>query len=306
MEYALQVSGSYDDILDAAAFATDRGLVALALPDHYLMAFSEEKAKTTPAPDAFVQFGGLARDTTDIDLVMLVSPITFRHPAVLAKMAMTLAEMSSGRFALGVGTGWMDREHEVFGFDYPEIAERFDMLEDALGYLRAAFDPDSPGYTGARYTLEEFPLSPMPSTNVPIVIGGTGPHKTPRLAGMFADEFNIYPGPDLAERIERFRAAAMEAGRDPDEIRLSTSGQVAAAETETEFEELMNEYAAEMGIDRDELDAQYDKRQTPRGTYEQVNERFEGFRALGISRFYFQGIFTPIDTAALLDGLGIT
>jgi len=117
MEYALQVSGPYPRLLEAASFAVDRGLVALALPDHYLMALDEEKAKETPAPDAFIQFGGLARETEGIDLVMLVSPITFRHPAVLLKMAVTLDRMSDGRFTLGVGTGWMVREHEVFGFD---------------------------------------------------------------------------------------------------------------------------------------------------------------------------------------------
>ena len=128
MEYGLQVAGPYTELLYAASFAADRGLVALALPDHYLLALDEEEAKTKPAPDAFIQLGGLARETTDIDLVMLVSPITFRHPAVLLKMAVTLNRMSNGRFTLGVGTGWMDREHEIFGFEYPPMAERFDLL----------------------------------------------------------------------------------------------------------------------------------------------------------------------------------
>jgi len=146
----------------------------------------------------------------------------------------------------------------------------------------------------------------MPTKKVPIVIGGTGRHKTPRLAGRFADEFNIYPGPNLPERIDSFRTAAIDAGRNPDEIRLSTSGQVVAAETEAEFEELMDSNASEAGIDRKELDEHYDERQTPRGTYEQVTHQLDGFRDLGISRFYFQGIFTPTDTAKLFDGLGIT
>ena len=305
MEYALQAAGPYRRLLDAAEFAKERGLVALALPDHYLMALSDEEARTTPAPDAFIQLGGLARDTADIDLVMLVSPITFRHPGVLAKMAVTLDRMSSGRFTLGIGTGWMDREHEVFGFDYPDISERFARLEEALAYITAAFDPETPGFSGDFYQLEPFPLAPAPLGKIPILVGGTGAHKTPRLAGIYADEFNVYPGPDLADRIERFRSAAVETGRDPESILLSSSGQVVAAETEAEFEDLMNANALEAGISREELDGHYEKRQTPRGTYEQVSEILDGFADLGIERFYFQGVFNQPDMGRLLDGLGV-
>jgi alkanesulfonate monooxygenase SsuD/methylene tetrahydromethanopterin reductase-like flavin-dependent oxidoreductase (luciferase family) len=305
MEYALQVSGPYTRLLEAASFAVDRGLVALALPDHYLFALDEDKAKETPAPDAFIQFGGLARETDGIDLVMLVSPITFRHPAVLLKMAVTLDRMSDGRFTLGVGTGWMDREHEVFGFDYPEMAERFERLEEALAYITAGLDPEQPGFKGDHYELEAFPISPAPIGKLPLLVGGTGPHKTPRLAGQYADEFNIYPGADMADRIERFRNAAVEAGRDPDEIRLSSSGQVFAADTRAEFEKLMDLNAAEAGISREELEGHYEKRQTPRGTFDEVNEQLDGFANMGVSRFYFQGVFMPTDTGKLLDGLGI-
>ncbi len=305
MQYALQVAGPYDRLIDAAAFAKERGLVALALPDHYLMALSDEEARTTPALDAFIQLGGLSRDTADIALVMLVSPITFRHPAVLAKMAVTLDRMSGGRFTLGIGTGWMDREHEVFGFAYPDMNERFARLEEALGYVTAALDPDTPGFAGEFYQLEAFPLSPAPLDKIPILVGGMGAHKTPRLAGRYADEFNIYPGPDFAGRIERFRAAAIDAGRDPDDILLSSSGQVVAAETEADFENLMSSNASQAGITREELDAHYEKRNTPRGTYEQVREILSGFSELGIERFYVQGVFFRPDMGKLFDGLGV-
>lgn len=305
MEYALQVAGPYVELLEAASFASDRGLVALALPDHYLLALDEEGAKTTPAPDAFVQLGGLARETNDIDLAMLVSPITFRHPAVLLKMAVTLDRMSNGRFTLGIGTGWMDREHEVFGFEYPPMSERFDRLEEALGYVSAGLDPNNPGFEGDHYRLESFPLSPSPIGRLPLLVGGTGRYKTPRLAGEFADEFNVYPGPDMVERIQRFREAATDVGRDPDAIRLSSSGQVVASATEAEFEDRMDMDAKAAGLSREELEIHYEKRRTPRGTYEQVNDQLAGFEALGVSRFYLQGVFVPSDTGKLLDGLGI-
>jgi alkanesulfonate monooxygenase SsuD/methylene tetrahydromethanopterin reductase-like flavin-dependent oxidoreductase (luciferase family) len=305
MEYALQVGGGYEHVLEGARFAHDHGLVALALPDHYLMAIAEDEAASTPAPDAFAQFGGLARETEDIELVMLVTPITFRHPAVLAKMAVTIDLMSGGRFVLGVGTGWLDREHEVFGIPYPPMAERFEMLEEALGYLSAAFDPAHPGYRGNRYRLEAFPLAPAPERPIPLLVGGLGGHRTPSLAGRYAHEFNVYPGSDIADRIARCRKAAADAGRDPDTIRLSSSGQVLAAATEAEFEDLMDARAADAGMSREELEAHFDRRKTPRGTFEQVREQLDGLGAVGVERFYFQGIFAGGDTKALLEGLEI-
>lgn len=303
MEFGIQVTGNYDHVLAMAHLAMERNLAAIALPDHYLMALDEEQAKETPANDAFIQFGGLARETSDIELVMLVSPITFRHPAVILKSAVTLHNMSDGRFKLGVGTGWMDREHEVFGFDYPEMAERFDRLDEALGYITAALDPDHPGFSGHHYTLEAFPLAPAPVTPLPIVVGGTGAHKTPRLAGTYAHEFNVYPGRDLADRIQRMKGAAVDAGRDPADILLTSSGQVMAAETEADFESLMAERAAEAGMTRDELEDHFEKRQTPRGTFEQVRATLDGFGTLGIRRFYFQAIFAPGDLDTLMRGL---
>lgn len=306
MEYGIQVTGDYDHVLGMAQLAMERELAAVALPDHYLMALDEEQAKTTPANDAFAQFAGLARETSEIDLVMLVSPITFRHPAVIAKAATTIHNMSGGRLRLGVGTGWMDREHEVFGFEYPTMSERFERLAEALAYLAAAFDETHPGFSGTHYNLEPFPLNPPPVSPIPIVIGGTGAHKTPRLAGTYAHEFNVYPGEDLGDRIRRMRDAANAAGRDPDTIMLSSAGQVIATETTREFEELMDERAAESGMSREELEDYFNKRKTPRGTYEQVRATLDEFASHGITRFYFQAIFAPGDLDALMKGLELT
>ncbi|MEX0698511.1 MAG: LLM class flavin-dependent oxidoreductase, partial [Acidimicrobiia bacterium] len=98
MDVALQLRGSYAEVLGAARWAEAEGLVALAMPDHYLAGTDP----TLPAYDHLVQFAGLARETNHIELVNLVSPVTFRHPAVYAKMAVTLAEMSDNRFVLGL------------------------------------------------------------------------------------------------------------------------------------------------------------------------------------------------------------
>ncbi len=288
MEFALQLSGDYDTLLDAARFVERRDMAALAMPDHYLMARDEEKAKTTPANDAFVQLGGLAREAGNIELGVLVSPITFRHPAVLAKMAITLATMATGTFSLGVGTGWMEREHEVFGIDFPETAERFEMLEEALQYVSAALDPASPGYRGTRYQLEEFPISPQPDRAVKLIVGGTGSRKTPHLAGRFADEFNAYPADDLAERIDRARQAAAAAERDPEALLLSTSGVIQGADSEAELNTILDRRAEELGISRQKLNEAHRDRNSPVGTWDQLREMLAAWEAEGIRRIYIQ------------------
>ncbi len=307
MEYGLQTSGSYDRVLTAARWAEDQGLAAFALPDHYLMARDESKAGEVPAPDALIQLAGLARETERIELSVLVSPITFRHPAVLAKSAIEISLMSGGRFTLGVGTGWMAREHEVFGFPYPDLNERFERLEDALGYLAAAFADEPTGHDGPFYQLEKFPIQPHRA--VPMVIGGMGAHKTPRLAGTFAHEYNVYPAEpaEFRARIERARTAAVAAGRDPDALRLSSSGAVVAGATRAEYLANLAKLAEESGQTVEQLEEHFASRRTPCGTYEQIREILTDMADAGVSRFYLQSISDEsLDhTAALLDAIRV-
>ena len=276
-------------MLAAALWAEEEGLAAFAVPDHYLGAGGGQADKV-PASDGLIQLGGLARETSTIPLVMLVSPITFRHPAVYLKSAITIDRMSGGRFTFGLGTGWLEQEHEVFGIDFYERTMRFEMLEEALGYITAGLSADAPGFIGTHYQLQPFDSQPRPTGPLPILISGVGKVKTPTLAGRYADEFNVYPS-DLAGmriRIERAHKAAVDAGRDPERILLTSAGQVLAAPTETRYRELLGENAAAAGVSVDELEAGYEMRGTPRGSYEQVAEMMAGYAGLGIERFYLQ------------------
>jgi len=310
MEFSLQVSGTYDDVLAAARWAEGRGMASVALPDHYLMARNPEQAAEVPAPDGFIQLAGLARDTERIGLSVIVSPITFRHPAVLAKMAVTIDRMSGGRFGLGVGTGWLDKEHEVFGFPYPAMSTRFAMLEDALAYLRAMLAPEAAGFEGEFYTLEPFEISPRPIGPVPLIVGGTGKVKTPRLAGTYADEYNAYPAPSdiFRAKVATAREAARAAGRDPDALLISSSGAVLAAPTRAEYAVKLAAQAVEAEMTIDELEAHFEHRNTPRGTYEQVAAILADMEAAGMRRFYLQlgADFDRQETADLLDALAHT
>lgn len=297
MEFAIQTAGNYEQVLAVARWAEDRGLAAFALPDHYLASTSGDRA-AEPAYDALAQMAGLARDTSRIRLVLLVAPITFRHPAVLAKNAVTIHEMSGGRFSLGVGTGWLEDEHDLFGLGFPARGERFDRMEEALAYLRASFSPDSPdspGFQGEFYRLAARPVAPLPGEGFDLVVGGTGSRRTPVLAGRFADEFNVFPAPveEMVARITRAREAATAAGRDPDRLLISSSGQVLVGRDREDYQRRLQARAASVGATVDDLEAHFAPRQTPRGSAEEVRAVLAGMEEAGVKRFYIQSLFGP-------------
>lgn len=303
MEYGIQTIGStYEEFLAAARWAESKGMASFAIPDHYIYG-SDEESLSTPAYDAFAVIAGLARETKTIELVILVSPITFRHPAVLAKNAATIQEMTGGRFKLGVGTGWLKAEHSRFGFDFPDATTRFEMLEEALAYLRAAFAEPPVDFSGKHYSLQAFDIRPRPELKM--VVGGTGAVKTPQLAGRYADELNAYPASaaDFAAKVARARRAADEAGRDPADLLVSSSGRIVAAVSEAGYRDLIAEIAAESGTDPAEIEREAEKRNAPMGTWDHVRELLGGMEAAGMSRFYLQGKMDPDDIELKLSKL---
>lgn len=279
-----QVGGSYQRLLDLARWSEEQGLDAFARSDHYL-----NGSESANATDALTSIAGLARETDRIELVVLVSPLTFRHPGVLAKTAATIDEMSGGRFTLGVGTGWMEAEHEAFGIELHSIRERFSRLFETLSYLRAAF-AGSEGFSGRHYALAAgTDVLPRP-TRIPIIIGGSGLKKTPTMAGRFADEYNMFVSdPEALERrLEVMRRAAVEADRDPDAIKISVSGPAIVADTEQEYRALLAERGAKRELSADEYEAFLGERNIPHGTLETAGEAIEAYAGLGVSRFYLQ------------------
>ena len=302
MEYAIQIVAPYEELSAAAHFSEARGLPALAVPDHYLYGHDPAQAATRPAPDVFVQLGALARETTDLELVLLVSPVTFRHPAVLLKMGIELDLLSGGRFTLGLGTGWMEAEHEVFGFPFPPLAERFEMLEEAVAYIRAGLADPPTGFEGRHFRLLPWPIRPR-ARRLRLLVGGIGPRRTPSIAGRYADEFNAFHGPGLADRIAVARAAAVEAGRDPDALLVSSVTWVVAAPDRADLERRLDRIAARQGRRRDELDRLLEARRAIVGTFDEVRARLAELEALGVRRFYLQGGFDPELTPELLDVL---
>lgn len=300
MEFAVQLRGSFETVLEAAKWTEDRGLSAFAVPDHYLQRGDQPNKA---AYDHLVHLAALTRETSSIDLVSLVSPVTFRHPAVLYKMAVTIDEVSSGRFVLGIGTGWLDEEFEVYGLPYPDTATRYEMLEECLQYLRAATAPGEHGFEGEHYKLASFDPHPHPR-NLRLLVGGSGKVKTPRLAGVYADEFNVYGGgPDeFAEKAATARKAAVEAGRDPSKLFMSSAGPAIAAEHESDYRRLLEKLAELTKQTPEHIEETYEKRQWPHGHGSKPAEMMAALEEAGCQRFYLQMFAAaPDDFDTILD-----
>ena len=302
MEIALmtepQAGGTYEDLLALARWAAEHGLDAFARSDHYL---DTQGSAPTVATDALATVAGLARETERIRLVVLVSPITFRHPAVLAKTAATIDQMAAGRFALGVGTGWMEREHRAFGMEFYNRRERFTRLGEVLGYLRAAFHGGA--YSGEYYRLEDFPVLPRPSRGLEIIVGGAGLSRTPALAGRFADEYNLMMADTnvIRTRIAAMRNAARSEGRDPDAIRVSAMAWLVVGSDERDYRERLGEGGAALGLSADEYEALLERQSVPRGTPDQLASQMSALAGVGVERIYLEMLepLPEIDTERL-------
>ena len=299
MDLALQVVGDYDHVLEIARICERDGAVAVSLADHYLYGADRERY-TDPTYDSFVQAAALGRDTTNIEIVMLVSPITFRHPAFYAKGAITIDELSGGRFVIGVGTGWHDDEHQLFGIPYPERNERFGMLEDALGYLRQFFDDPQKGFESDRYRFEGFGYRPTARSGLRILVGGSGAKRTPRLAGTFADEFSIamVKPEGVTTRIEVAKEAAVAAGRDPDALLVSMTRVVISGATEAEINDNLGRFGATTGHSAQEARQMWEERGLTFRTWEEHRDRLGQYAAAGVERVYIQLATRVADHAA--------
>ncbi len=223
-----QQGATYADLLAVALEAESLGFDAFFRSDHLLR--TDPGDRGPGSTEAWVTLGGLARDTGRIRLGTMVSSATFRHPGMLALTVATVDAMSGGRVELGLGTGWYAAEHEAYGIEFPEVGVRFERLEEQLDIVTGLW-ATAPGatfdYPGRHYSLRGNPGLPKPAQTPrpPIVIGGSGPRRTPRLAARFADEYNVpFASVDAtAEAFARVRAACEQGGRDPGSLVYSAA-----------------------------------------------------------------------------------
>lgn len=212
-----QQGATYDDLLAVAGRAETLGFGGFFRSDHFLKMGS---VTGLPGPtDAWVTLAGLARDTSTIRLGTLVSPVTFRSPGLLAVSVAQVDQMSGGRIELGIGGGWYEAEHTAYGFDFGTQGSRSDRLGDQLAIITGMW-ATAPGekfsFSGKVHSVADSPGLPKPvQSSLPIIIGGSGPRRTPALAARYADEFNssFKPLETFIEQKDRVDAACVAADR---------------------------------------------------------------------------------------------
>ena len=208
-------------LASVASAAAEAGFEGIALMDH-LIQIPQVGRAWEPIPEPWVTLGLLAGLTTGLRLGTLVTPVTFRAPGILAKTVATLDALSGGRAFCGIGTGWWDREHAAFGLPFPAAPDRLDQLEVAIETIRALWQPGTRPYHGQRVSLPETTCYPRPSAPVPIIVGGSGERRTLRIAARLGDGCNLPSDLGTLDRkLAVLRAHCQEAGRDPDQVRVT-------------------------------------------------------------------------------------
>ena len=291
MKLFLQARGSYETLLSLSKWSELNEIERIGLPDHYIVGKQRhDKNDGTPALDLLTAGAGLVRDTEKMVYSILVSPITFRHPSVLVKMASTINDMAKGRFRLGVGTGWLKTEHDLYGIPFPNLKTRFEMLEESLIYIREALSGNAKGFQGEYYQLEQFPVEPATLQDIPIIIGGGGKVKTPTLAGKYSEEFNIYAGPKetLVNSISLFKEVAAENGRDASTLEITTACPPVVGLTQERVGESVTAAAKALAQTKEEIVTTWKEKNYLYGTPNEVATTLSMWQEVGIEAVYLQ------------------
>jgi F420-dependent oxidoreductase-like protein len=207
------------DLATVARTADDAGFDLISVMDHFFQ-ISVVGPPEQPMLEAYTTLGYLAACTSRAGLVTLVTGAIYRHPGVLAKIVTTLDVLSGGRAWLGIGAAWNEEESAGLGIPFPPVAERFERLEETLQICLQMWQGDESPYRGTHYDLGR-PLNSPQALSVPhppIMIGGGGERKTLRFVAKYAQACNLFPGPDLARKLDVLRAHCEAEGRDYDEI----------------------------------------------------------------------------------------
>ncbi len=229
----------FDRIVEQARAAEAVGFSLVTVMDH-LYQIGGVGAETDPMLEGWSVLNALARETSRVRLGTLVTGVTYRNPAMLAKMATTLDVVSGGRAILGLGAAWNETEHLGYGYDFPPVGERMDRLDEALTIIHAMFTEDRPSFAGRHYRVERVLNVPKPVQlgGPRIMVGGGGEQRTLRIAAKHADLTHWFPlGLDvLRHKTELLARYCDETGRDPSTIERTMATPVIVASTTAEFE----------------------------------------------------------------------
>jgi F420-dependent oxidoreductase-like protein len=277
-----QMGATYDDLLAVARRTEETGFDAFFRSDHYLTMGGDG----LPGPtDAWVTLGALARETSRIRLGTLMTAATFRLPGPLAISVAQVDQMSGGRVEFGIGAGWFEAEHTAYGIPFPSLGERFDRYEEQLAVITGLWNTplgQTFDFHGRHYQLADSPALPKPvQDSIPVIVGGAGKKRTPRLAARYANEFNV-PFSSTADNARLFavvREACEEAGRDPSSLVYSSALVLCVGKDEAEIARR----AAAIGREVDEL-----RKHGVAGTPAEAVDILGRYIEAGAERFYLQ------------------
>jgi alkanesulfonate monooxygenase SsuD/methylene tetrahydromethanopterin reductase-like flavin-dependent oxidoreductase (luciferase family) len=238
---------SWQEIRDGAIRAEATGWDGVWVPDHFMPpdgGYGSEPAGIddpgrAPVHEAWTLLSAIAAVTTRVRLGVLVSGNTYRHPAVVAKMAATIDHVSNGRAVLGLGAGWQENEHRRYGLEYGSPRDRSDWLEESAAIVTGLFTNARTDHAGSRYHLVGAPLEPKPIQQpLPLMIGGGGERRTLRTAARYAQEWNVWGTPGvLASKNRVLDAHCTGIGRDPGTLERSAAAFLAFCDTTEESAE---------------------------------------------------------------------
>lgn len=213
-------SQDFETMTSLAQHVERTGWDGLWLADHFM---PNAEDVSSPWPEAWTTLAGLAALVPRIRLGTLVTGNTYRHPAVLAKMAATADHISGGRIVLGLGSGWQENEHEMYGIEFYTVSDRLRRLEEACQVIKALFSQEAANFEGEFYQLRNAPLVPKPKQeNLPLLIGGGGEKVTLKITAKYADEWNVWGTVEtMIDKMKILDQHCEEVGRNPQDIQRS-------------------------------------------------------------------------------------
>ncbi len=267
-------AGLLDHLGTIAGAAEQAGFDSLWVMDHFyqipMVGQPEE-----PMLEGYTALSAIAGRTSRLSLGTMVTGVTYRNPALLAKIVTSLDVLSGGRAILGIGAAWNEQEHAGYGFDFPPVAERFDRLEEAVQICRAMFTQERPSFAGRYYRIEQALNNPRPIRgDIPILVGGSGERKTLRLVAKHADACNLFgDAATLRHKLGVLDERCAEVGRDPGEITKTALCSIVVGRNQAEVDVVVARLAEARGMQIDQA-RQFVVAGGPQQAAEQLHERF--------------------------------
>jgi len=274
----------FDHVVMLASTAEKAGFDSVWVMDHFYQ-LPNIGPRTEPMLEGYAALAGIAARTKKVRLGTLVTGVTYRNPAFLAKEVTTLDIVSSGRAILGLGAAWNEDEHRGYGYDFPPVGERISRLEEALQICRAMFREDAPTFEGRYYRIHgalNFPR-PIQANGPPIMIGGGGEQRTLKLVAQYADMSNIFGDVAMVRhKLEVLDRHCEAIGRDPKTIIKTRLGSLLIRKSDGEAQRLLEQVLNIPGIDKERVRTSF-----MAGSPDRVAEQAQEFLDAGLDGLIF-------------------